>query len=194
MFSTPTPRLAALARARPHDSSRLGTVDGCATRANPQGVLLAVDVSPRWLCGHTLRERCPDPEQKALALAHDRIADLMGHIDTLGWPPPICVESDHFSRVYLDDLKWTRIVLCGLYGDRCVSKVARQLQARAFQAVILEDACLWSAPLIRLTDPDDPDFYNPELARIPRTCVRRLFPDLGRPARRDLWRGEPPSF
>lgn len=160
------------------------------------GGLLVVDASPRWLCGHTLLVSRPDSEQRAMAIAHERIAALMQYVaDCTDLPRPITAESDQLSRLALDDLRPQTLAVCGVYGDHCVFSAARHLQTECgFQVVILEDACLWSAPLGWLTCRRNRRYYKPDLLKVPRTCATRLWPALLDGDTRELWSGDPPSF
>lgn len=108
--------------------------------------LLCIDVSPLWLYGHTsLDDGRFEPEMLTMARAHRRISDLMHMYQDTTHDVPIVVASEHLDRLKLDDLRDKGVLLiCGVYGDLCVLKVADELQKRGFEVIILEDACLWS--------------------------------------------------
>ncbi len=153
--------------------------------------LLCVDTSPRWLYGHTFTDERVDRDmENAVALASQRLTALMQHVASLDLPRPMAVESEQLARLRLDDLRGKgALLLCGAYGDACVLDVADRLCKRGYPVTILEDACLWSAPLETLLRESD----DPRLARIPRRRAVEVFPGLLKEDR-NLWAGEPPSF
>ena len=163
--------------------------------------LIAVDVTPRWLYGHTLLDPDPLPESEAMALAHQRLNVLMtaaspGFEHLPNVRTVIAVELEHLHRIRLGGaLKGERLLLCGVYGDECVFEAARRLRRRRYDVAILEDACLWSAPLDVLLD-DAPTAR--ELNRVSRLRAIDLWPNLAQLADDadlpGLWSGDPPSF
>jgi hypothetical protein len=72
---------------------------------------------------------------------------------------------------------------------------ARQLRKRGYPIALLEDACLWSAPLPVLLE--DARTAR-ELNRVPRLRALDLWPNLAQLANDaelpDLWAGDPPSL
>jgi len=164
--------------------------------------IIAVDVTPRWLYGHTRLDSGDGPESDAMALIHQRLNVLMtegspGFGNLAGVRSVIAVELDNLHRIRLNGLKGDRLLLCGVYGDECVFETARQLRQRGYEVALLEDACLWSAPLPVLLD-DEPTAR--ELNQVPRLRAIDLWPnlvDLAGDAIRempDLWTGDPPSL
>ena len=164
--------------------------------------IVAVDVTPRWLYGHTCLD---DPDEGlseqtlAMARAHQRLNILM----TAGSPgfgelhnvrTVIAVELESLHRYRLLGLKGDRLLVCGVYGDECVFCAARQLRKRGYPIALLEDACLWSAPLPVLLE--DARTAR-ELNRVPRLRALDLWPNLAQLANDaelpDLWAGDPPS-
>ena len=165
-------------------------------RSRKQPVIVAVDVSPRWLYGHTTLDAIDDDDQIAMARAHRRLTSLLCEADPAGasgTPLPVAnfliVESANVDRVYLDDYKDRPLLLCGVYGDACVLDVADRLQQRGFTVSLLEDACLWGYPLDRI----DSESSDPRLRRIPRERAADRFPALLE-REPDIWAGDPPSF
>ena len=155
--------------------------------------LLCVDVSPRWMYGHTLQDSEDEAYanatemREAMAFAHRRIAALMQHVVNREDPlTPIVVESEHLNRLRLSDLRHAGgMALCGVYGDSCVLDVALRLKRRGYSVAILADACLWSYPIDQIDDP--------RLKQIDQRRAVELFPELldDDPA---LWSDSPPSF
>lgn len=165
--------------------------------------IVAVDVTPRWLYGHTCLDD-PDeslPEQTlAMARAHQRLNILMteaspGFGNLAGVRTVIAVELESLHRYRLLGLKGDRLLLCGVYGDECVFCAARQLRKRGYPVALLEDACLWSAPLPVLLEDES---TAQELNTVPRLRAIDLWPNLADLARDaslpGLWAGEPPSL
>ena len=165
--------------------------------------IIAVDVTPRWLYGHTCLDD-PDeglPEQTlAMARVHQRLNILM----TAGSPgfgelhnvrTVVAVELESLHRYRLLGLKGDRLLLCGVYGDECVFCAARQLRRRGYPVALPEDACLWSAPLPVLLDDER---AARELNSVPRLRALDLWPNLAQLADDaelpGLWSGEPPSL
>lgn len=164
--------------------------------------IIAVDVTPRWLCGHTRLDSGDGPESDAMALIHQRLNVLMtegspGFSNLAGVRTVIAVELENLHRIRLSGLKGDRLLLCGVYGDECVFETARQLRRRGYEVALLEDACLWSAPLPVLLD-DEPTARA--LNQVPRLRAIDLWPNLVDLAgdaigeMPDLWTGDPPSF
>lgn len=112
--------------------------------------IVAVDVSPLWMHGHTLAAQ-EDPEieqvidaQMQMALASERIHEVLNWAYESGKMPWFVVESMHLGRFNLDDFKGQgALALCGVYGDACVLEAARYYQKLGFSVFILQDACLW---------------------------------------------------
>ncbi len=165
--------------------------------------IVAVDVTPRWLYGHTCLDD-PDeglPEETlAMARAHQRLNILM----TAGSPgfgelhdvrTVVAVELESLHRYRLLGLKGDRLLLCGVYGDECVFTAAKQLRRRGYPVALLEDACLWSAPLKVLLDDKR---TARELNSMLRLRALDLWPNLVQLANEaelpGLWEGEPPSL
>ena len=163
--------------------------------------LIAVDVTPRWLYGHTLSDPDPIPESAAMAQIHQRLNLLMtaaspGFGDLANVRTVIAVELEHLHRIRLGGLlQDDRLLLCGVYGDECVFSVAKRLRRRSYSVALLADACLWSAPLDVLLA-DAPTAR--ELNTVPRLRAIDLWPNLATLAAEanlpGLWAGDPPSF
>lgn len=168
--------------------------------------IVAVDVTPRWIYGHTcLDETCTDhgshiSGSNAMALIHQRLNILM----TAGSPgfgelsnvrTVVAVELESLHRYRLLGLKGDRLLLCGVYGDECVFTAARQLRRRGYPVALLEDACLWSAPLAVLLEDEH---TARELNTVSRWRALDLWPNLVELADAaelsGLWDGEPPSL
>jgi hypothetical protein len=133
-----------------------------------------------------------------MAVAHERIAALMRLFDDSSWRfsiPPVVVESNLLDRMHLDDLRDRRVGLCGIYGDMCVKEVClRLIGAGHVAVVVLEDACLWSAPLRYLVNPRYANYFSPEIAALPRARALRFWPELRQADVRGVWNGYPPSL
>ena len=170
--------------------------------------IIAVDVTPRWLYGHTQLDVDEKDEPftcdmvLAIARIHQRLNVLMtegspGFSSLAGVRTVIAVELENLHRIRLSGLKGDRLLLCGVYGDECMFETARQLRRRGYEVALLEDVCLWSAPLSVLLD-DEPTAR--ELNQVPRLRAIDLWPNLANLAgdaireMPDLWTGDPPSF
>ncbi len=168
--------------------------------------IVAVDVTPRWIFGHTcLDEVCdkqgrPISEVNAMALIHQRLNVLM----TAGSPgfgelhnvrTVVAVELESLHRYRLLGLKGDRLLLCGVYGDECVFTAARQIRRRGYPVALLEDVCLWSAPLPVLLEDER---TARELNTVPRLRALDLWPNLAQLAAEaelpGLWAGDLPSL
>ena len=112
--------------------------------------VLLVDISPRYMNGHTRA----DPETSGtftdwtLAFAHlvrrlhatarfleDRasaVALVTTELATLHW-----------LRV---PYRQARLALGGVYGDACVKDAAQILTARGHEVIVLRDLCVWDGP------------------------------------------------
>ena len=168
--------------------------------------IVAVDVTPRWIYGHTCLDETSAEQDghisgsNAMALIHQRLNLLM----TAGSPgfgelsnvrTVVAVELESLHRYRLLGLKGDRLLLCGVYGDECVFTVARQLRRRGYPVALLEDACLWSAPLAMLLEDEH---TARELNTVSRRRALDLWPNLVQLAVEaelpGLWDGEPPSL
>ena len=154
--------------------------------------LVCVDVSPRWMYGHTLQDADEEAYansfemRAAMALAHRRLAALMQHVADHTPLKPITVESVQLSRLRLSDLRRAgTIAVCGVYGDWCVLDVALRLKRRGYSIVILDDVCLWSEPLKQIEEP--------RFKQVRHGRAVKLFPQLiaDDPT---LWADDSPSF
>lgn len=168
--------------------------------------IVAVDVTPRWIYGHTcLDEACTDPGSyisgsSAMALIHQRLNILMtaaspGFRELSNVRTVVAVELESLHRYRLLGLKGDRLLLCGVYGDECVFTTARQLRRRGYPVALLEDVCLWSAPLAMLLEDER---TARELSTVSRWRALDLWPNLVQLADEaelpGLWDGEPPSL
>ena len=162
--------------------------------------LIAVDVTPRWLYGHTQLDSVSTPGSEAMALIHQRLNILMtagspGFGELTNGRTVVAVELDNLHRYRLLGLKGDRLLLCGLYDDECVFTAARQLRRRRYPVALLEDACLWSASLETLLEDA---LIARELNIVPRLRAIDLWPNLAQLAEDadlpGLWDGDPPSL
>lgn len=90
----------------------------------------------------------------------------------------MCLDGEALRRADLSDLRGREILLAGLYGDLCVLDAARTLKQRGFEVALLEDACLWSAPLDLLLRPDEADESSCDLPDFRRVRARQLWPEV----------------
>lgn len=168
--------------------------------------IIAVDVTPRWMYGHTQldEDEADVPFACDMMLAMAKVSQRLNVLMTEGSPgfknlagvrTVIAVELENLHRIRLTGLKGDRLLLCGVYGDECVFETARQLRRRGYEVALLEDACLWSAPLPVLLE-DEPTAR--ELNQVPRLRAIDLWPNLAQLAEDakmpDVWAGDPPSF
>lgn len=154
--------------------------------------LVAVDVSPLWMYGHTLAgavtPRLPWGDdlyristasaQMQMALASERVHDLLAWAYETARLPWFVVESMHLNRFDLSDFKGKgALALCGVYGDACVLAAARFYEQQGFEVLILQDACLWEFR---------PDEYDGgEFAGIPLINTAAALPAV--PVSGDSW-------
>ncbi len=165
--------------------------------------VVCVDVSPRWIYyGRKALTAKAEPDSQAMAVAQERISTLLAlvaeslqrltHIRDYRLPPPIVVESDQLDRVALGDLRGKgALALCGVYGDGCVLDVAERLKVHGYEVVILEDACLWSAPPEMLLEEEEQ--FARRVSAFERVRAAEIFSELTE-ENPDLWTGDPPSF
>ena len=162
--------------------------------------IITVDVTPRWLCGHTHRDSDVTADTLAVALAHQRIEALLRAASPecaylTGVCTALAVELENLHHIRLLGLKGDRLLLCGVYGDACVLAAARKLKQRGYTVALLEDVCLWSAPLPMLLECEE---TAQTLAQVPRLKAIDLWPQLAEFAADDsqpgLWAGDPPNL
>ncbi len=130
--------------------------------------LVLVDISPRWLYGHT-REDVIDGDfdgwTRALAQLTRRLHATARFLEEQTPEVPLVA-------VELTTLTWLRVpragatlALGGLYGDACVKQGARQLQTRGHQVVVVSDLCVWEVQ-------PDPSYPAPYVS------ADKLWPNL----------------
>ena len=110
--------------------------------------LVLVDISPRWLYGHTREDACPD------GVFHTWTA-MLGHLTrrlhaVTRYLEEMFGETIPVATMELETLSWLRmprrtmtLALAGLYGDACVQQASLLLQARGHSVVVVQDLCVW---------------------------------------------------
>ncbi len=121
------------------------------TRTQPfqPDALVLVDVSPRWLYGHTVT----DPVDGAFYAWTRALAQLTRRVhavtEYLGEKHPtisvVTVEQEQLAWFRAPRQKMT-LALAGLYGDACVKTAAAQLTRRGHPVVVVADLCVWEEP------------------------------------------------
>lgn len=145
--------------------------------------VLGIDVSPRFLWGHTVKDGNQDQPAIAMSILAQRLHELSTFLEAEGIP---CLFFDLavLDRVSLDDLREKgRILVCGIYADQCVAECATRLKGQGFSVSVLEDASLWEIP-----------YRWTEWPRgLMLEAVKDYFPDLveNNP---ELWEGDWPCL
>jgi hypothetical protein len=103
--------------------------------------IIAVDVTPRWMYGHTQldEDEAAVPVACDMMLAMAKVSQRLNVLMTEGSPgfknlagvrTVITVELENLHRIRLTGLKGDRLLLCGVYGDECVFETARRRKSR----------------------------------------------------------------
>jgi hypothetical protein len=132
--------------------------------------LVLVDISPRWLYGHTLADQPIDPAfgawVDALARLTRRLQSLSCFLEeTLPAFPLITVEQQHLTWLRAPRQAMT-LALAGLYGDQCVMAAAETLARRGHTLVVVRDLCVWE---------NDPPAHYPATV----LSAEKAFPGIG---------------
>ncbi len=109
--------------------------------------LVLVDISPRWLYGHTGVDAAPPASFQTWV-------DNLGHLTRRLHATARYLEERQpripLITVETTSLAWLRmrrcgmtLALAGLYGDACVQHVAARLQTRGHAVVVVRDLCVW---------------------------------------------------
>jgi hypothetical protein len=157
-------------------------------------MVLAIDVSPRLINCHTCLVDRPTADQLAMATFSERVATILAVCDTDPRHAAISVDDDVCPLLDLRLYRDKRIGVCGLYGNEAVLEVGRALRARGFEVVLIEDACLWSAPLAWLLDPAKPDWFYAQLDAFPRVRAADVLGPREFEWPAPVWRGDLPHL
>lgn len=145
--------------------------------------VIGIDVSPRYLWGHTIKDGHQDHPGLAMSLITQRLHDLASYLEERDIP---CLFFDLsvLDQVNLSDLQGKgRILVCGIYADQCVAECAKRLQDAGFPVSVLEDASLWEFPYLKTSWPKG----------LTLEAVRDYFPDLVR-ENGSMWNQEWPCL
>jgi hypothetical protein len=132
--------------------------------------LLLVDISPRWLYGHT---RADQPVDSAFGAWVDAFARLTRRLhavarffdETHPSFPIIAVEQQRLTWLRAPRQAMT-LALAGMYGDQCVRAAAETLARRGHTIVVVRDLCVWD---------DDPPAHYPATV----LSTENVFPGIG---------------
>jgi hypothetical protein len=123
---------------------RLAIVETVNTGLSPDALVL-VDISPRWLYGHTLADQPVDPAFGAWVDALTRLTRRLHAVArffdaTQPSFPIVTVEQEHLTWLRAPRQAMT-LALAGLYGDQCVMAAAETLAL----AGLYGDQCVMAA-------------------------------------------------
>jgi len=166
---------------------RLAIVETVNTGLSPDALVL-VDISPRWLYGHTLADQPVDPAFGAWVDALTRLTRRLHAVArffdaTQPSFPIVTVEQEHLTwlraprqamtlalaGLYGDQCVMAAaetLALAGLYGDQCVMAAAETLARRGHTFVVVRDLCVWE---------DDPPTHYPATV----LSAENVFPGIG---------------
>lgn len=127
-----------------------------------------VDVSPRFMYGHTRADPRPDDEFRYWMMSLGRLVRRLHAV-------ALFLEEHDTPRVTIElgALDWLRaphrrmtLALAGLYGDWCVRDASVCLQARGHTVVVVKDLCVW-------------EHFPVEGYHAPVCAAEELWPGLG---------------
>jgi hypothetical protein len=148
---------------------RLAIVETVNTGLSPDALVL-VDISPRWLYGHTLADQPVDPAFGAWVDALTRLTRRLHAVArffdaTQPSFPIVTVEQEHLTWLRAPRQAMT-LALAGLYGDQCVMAAAETLARRGHTLVVVRDLCVWE---------NDPPAHYPATV----LSAEKAFPGIG---------------
>jgi len=104
--------------------------------------LLMVDVSPRWLNGHTILDKNSNEDTLEFAQFVQK-ASLVCEFLSERHVPLIVVEQAHIERLNVSDLIEKTIAICGLYGGLCIKNVTGWLNQKNIEVIQVVDLIIW---------------------------------------------------
>jgi len=131
--------------------------------------LVLVDVSPRYLYGHTTEDAPPEAEFREWTISMSRLTRRLHAVAQF-----LEEHATPLVTVELGALDWLRaprrrmtLALAGLYGDWCVRDASVALQTRGHAVVVVKDLCVW-------------DQFLAAGYPAPRCAAEELWPGLGK--------------
>jgi|GEM_PF-1980080 len=135
------------ARNAPMSALKRSHRNGIQVQNAPRDVdaLVLVDVSPRFLYGHTREDALPNDEYREWAASLGRLTRRLHAVALF-----LEEHATPLITIELGALNWLRapqrrmmLALAGLYGDWCVREASVHLQARGHKVVVVRDLCVW---------------------------------------------------
>jgi hypothetical protein len=131
--------------------------------------LVLVDISPRFLYGHTREDALPNDEYREWTVSLGRLTRRLHAVALFleeHATPLITIESGALNWLRAPHQRMT-LALAGLYGDWCVRDMSVHLRKRGHAVIVAKDLCVWE---------HDPVADYP----VPVCSATDLWPGLGK--------------